>query len=80
MEALAQRIFELVEQAGGRMTWVELVEAVGYQDRQRMTQALRYAKEQGTLARRLYPQEDGSIWHGVEIVVDSDGEPVAETE
>jgi len=80
MEALAQQIFDLVEANGGRMAWSEMIDAVGYPDRQRVPQALRFAKGQGTLARRLYPQGDGTIWHGVEIVVDGDGEPVADSE
>lgn len=69
MQELVNSLVAYVQANGNSVSWQALVESVDFQERQKIPNALRIAKQEGTLKRvvRLNP-ETKAIEHTVEFV------------
>lgn len=69
MDLVATLVATVQAAPGGEMLWEDFVETVPYQDRQKITPALRLAKQQGLLKRSLvWNPETSSNVHTVKYV------------
>ncbi|MGB7342480.1 MAG: hypothetical protein WBC91_26515 [Phototrophicaceae bacterium] len=68
MMELIQKITDTVTTNGGEMEWSELVASLDYSERAKVGDALKVAKNQGTLQREIR-RENGANLHVVKLVV-----------
>jgi len=69
MSDLSDRVYELVKSSGGKMTYPQIYEVLGYEDRQRLPNAIRENKRSGKLQQRVdFDPVTGQNTHNVSVV------------